>query len=292
MCLKFVYALRVDNNRTYMNEKKERVAGWFHELRDRIVDQFLAIEEEFSDSRPEIKRRTWDREGGGGGESVVIVGKVFEKAGVNFSTVYGVMDSNFACEIPGAQESGGDFWASGISVVAHMQSPFVPAVHMNTRFMCTSKSWFGGGMDLTPTYYDEDDKTTFHEGIRAACDKFNPEYYPKFKQRCDEYFYLPHRKEMRGVGGIFYDNLCTGNWEQDFAFTQEVGKCFLRVYSAIVRRNMHKTWGAEERNFQLLKRGRYVEFNLIYDRGTRFGLMTNGNPDAIMMSMPPLVRWE
>ncbi|MCU7611576.1 oxygen-dependent coproporphyrinogen oxidase [Anaplasma capra] len=275
-----------------MDAKKKRAARWFSELQDRIAGEFLAIENEFSDDIPEVKRKKWDREGGGGGESVVITGRVFEKAGVNFSVVHGVMDDNFAGEVPGAKENGGNFWASGISVVAHMQSPFVPAVHMNTRFMCTSQSWFGGGMDLTPTYYDEEDEAVFHDGVRAACDKFNSGYYSEFKRRCDEYFYLPHRKEARGVGGIFYDNLCTGDWEKDFEFTREVGECFLRVYPHIVRKNMRREWGEEERNLQLLKRGRYVEFNLIYDRGTRFGIMTGGNPDAIMMSMPPLVRWE
>ncbi|MGN7661677.1 MAG: oxygen-dependent coproporphyrinogen oxidase [Anaplasma sp.] len=275
-----------------MGRKRELAAQWFSELRDRIVAEFLAIEAEFSDHVPEVRRKKWDRSGGGGGKSVIVIGKVFEKAGANFSEVFGKMDNHFMREVPGAQESGGDFWASGVSVVAHMQSPFVPAVHMNTRFICTSKSWFGGGMDLTPMYYAEEDKDIFHNSLRATCDRFDSEYYGRFSKRCDEYFYLPHRQEARGVGGIFYDELHTGDWERDFEFTKAVGECFLRTYPTIVRRNMYRTWGGEERDFQLLKRGRYVEFNLLYDRGTRFGIMTNGNPDAVMMSMPPVVRWE
>ncbi|MDB1135713.1 oxygen-dependent coproporphyrinogen oxidase [Candidatus Anaplasma sp. TIGMIC] len=269
---------------------KEEVTKWFSLLRERIVDKFFMIESEFSDQVPTVKKRSWNRSGGGGGESVVLYGTVFEKAGVNFSTVYGKMQDGFAAEIPGAAESGGEFWASGVSVVAHMCSPFVPAVHMNTRFVCTSKGWFGGGIDLTPIYSNDDDTEFFHDSVRATCDKFNSQYYSQFKKNCDEYFYLAHRREARGVGGIFYDYL-QGDFDNDFAFTRAVGECFMEVYPAIVQKRMHQKWSEEEREYQLLKRGRYVEFNLIYDRGTRFGLMTDGDPDAIMMSMPPLVKW-
>ncbi|CAN7939940.1 unnamed protein product, partial [Ixodes pacificus] len=258
----------------------------------RIKESFLAIEAEFSDAAPVVKEKEWKRDGGGGGRFSVIYGRVFEKVGVNFSEVYGKLQGNFANEIPGLFGDKGDFWASGVSVVAHMCSPHVPAVHMNTRFICTSSSWFGGGIDLTPTYFNEEDSDLFHGSLRAMCDRFDSEYYAKFKRQCEEYFFLHHRQEPRGIGGIFYDNLCSGDWNKDFAYTKEVGECFLEVYPAIVRRNMYKMWTEEERDFQLVKRGRYVEFNLIYDRGTKFGIITRGNPDAIMMSMPPLVKWE
>ncbi|WP_249548990.1 oxygen-dependent coproporphyrinogen oxidase [Anaplasma phagocytophilum] len=273
-----------------MDGKKDLVTEWFVVLSDKIVSAFLAVEADFSDNSPVIKKRKWEREGGGGGESVIISGSVFEKAGVNFSIVHGKLKSDFAAEIPGARESNGEFWASGVSIVAHMCSPFVPAVHMNTRFICTSKSWFGGGIDLTPIYHNYDDTIFFHDALKAMCNKFDVHYYDQFKKNCDEYFYLPHRKEPRGVGGIFYDYMQTG-FERDFAFTRAVGECFLEVYPAIVRRSMHKEWSEEERDYQLIRRGRYVEFNLLYDRGTRFGLMTDGNSDAIMMSMPPLAKW-
>lgn len=273
-----------------MNEKKGKVSAWFSSIRDRIVDEFFVIESEFSDKVPAVNRRSWQREGGGGGESVILRGSVFEKAGVNFSVVHGKMGENFSAEIPGAIESGGEFWASGVSVVAHMCSPHVPAIHMNTRFICTSKSWFGGGIDLTPMYSNDDDASFFHDNLRAMCDRFDSQYYEKFRANCEEYFYLPHRKEPRGVGGIFYDYL-QKDFENDFSFTRAVGECFLSVYPAIVKKRMYKRWTEEEREYQLIKRGRYVEFNLLYDRGTRFGIMTNGDPDALMMSMPPVVKW-
>ncbi|UTO55968.1 oxygen-dependent coproporphyrinogen oxidase [Neoehrlichia mikurensis] len=252
----------------------------------------LCIEKDFSVCQPMISTNKWDRRGGGGGKYVKIYGKVFEKVGVNFSVVHGKFDDVFANEIPGALDNGGNFWASGISVVAHMQSPFIPAIHMNTRFICTSQNWFGGGIDLTPTYFNAEDENFFHTNLRTVCDKFNLDYYQKFKKQCDDYFFLHHRKESRGIGGIFFDYLNSGDWDHDFMYIKEVGKSFLEIYSVIVRKNMHKKWTTEERNFQLIKRGRYVEFNLLYDRGTKFGIMTHGNPDAIMMSMPPLVKWE
>lgn len=279
-------------------ERKDKATEWFRILRDRICATFETLELEYAGPKTDIPagrfgQKKWNREGGGGGEISLMHGRVFEKVGVNISTVHGEFSPEFRKEIPGA-EADGRFWASGISLVAHMRSPHVPAVHMNTRMLMVgdgSKSWFGGGADLTPTYPVSADTETFHAGLKATCDRFSPQYYTHFKEWCDEYFYIEHRKEPRGVGGIFYDYLDSGDWNVDFDFTKAVGLAFHDVYPIIVRRQMNKPWTTGEREFQLIRRGRYVEFNLVYDRGTRFGIMTGGNVEAILMSLPPEVKW-
>lgn len=276
-----------------MEEKKQLAEKWFRELRDKICQEFENIEDELSGSNffaGRFERKKWQREGGGGGEMSLMKGRVFEKVGVNISTVFGKFSDEFAKQIPGAEENP-EFFASGISLVAHMHSPLVPAVHFNTRFIVTSKQWFGGGGDLNPMFEIDADTKDFHNAFKDACDKHDESYYPKFKKWCDEYFFIKHRNESRGVGGIFYDYLDSGNWENDFSFTQDVGKAFLDIYPKIVRRNMFDEWTKDQREHQLIKRGRYAEFNLVYDRGTKFGLMTGGNVEAILMSLPPEAKW-
>jgi coproporphyrinogen III oxidase len=240
------------------------------------------------------RRPTEDGSDGGGGVMSVMKGRVFEKVGVNVSTVSGEFSPDFRAQIPGAAEDP-RFWASGISLVAHMQSPLVPAAHFNTRMLVTTKGWFGGGGDLTPMRLESEpaveDAAAFHAGFRAACDRHNPSFYADFKAWCDRYFYLPHRKEPRGAGGIFFDHHFTGDAEADFAFVRDVGEAFLEVYPRIIRRRMSDAWTSADREHQLIRRGRYVEFNLIHDRGTLFGLKTGGNVDAILMSLPPEVKW-
>lgn len=267
-------------------EQRIKASNWFLNLRDQICAAFEEI-----DGEGKFEQKPWQRDGGGGGVMSFMKGKVFEKVGVNISTVHGEFSKEFSKEILGADQDP-RFWASGISLVAHMCSPHVPAVHMNTRYIETTKSWFGGGADLTPMIYNEQDKIDFHHAMKNICDKHNSDYYPEFSKKADDYFYLPHRNEPRGIGGIFYDYLNSSNWDQDFSLTQDVGTGFLEIYSSLVNKHKNKTWTKEEREAQLYKRGRYVEFNLLHDRGTKFGLMTGGNTEAILMSLPPEVKWK
>ena len=266
------------------NEKKI-AQEWFRELRDQFCNKFEEID------GGKFTRKTWKHSGEGGGEMSTLKGAVFEKVGVNISTVKGEFKEDFRKQISGTEEAP-NYWASGISVVAHMQSPFVPAFHFNTRFIQTGKKWFGGGADMTPSIFNEEDVNFFHKSIENVCDKHDKKYYPDFKKQCDEYFYLPHRDEPRGVGGIFFDHLNNNDFKRDFDFIHDFGEDILKTICSIIENRKDKTWSQEEKDIQLYKRGRYVEFNLLWDRGTLFGLKTGGSTEAILMSMPPNAKWK
>lgn len=292
---------------------KARAKAWFESLRDQICAAFEAIEDEaperlYPGAPGRFEKKPWRRGGSeagnpedrGGGVAGMMRGRVFEKVGVHVSTVYGDLAPDFAKQVKGASVNP-FFWASGISLIAHMRNPHIPAAHMNTRMIATTEWWFGGGGDLNPTQKaqrreDHEDAQAFHAAYKAACDKHDPSYFPKYKKWCDDYFWLAHRNEPRGIGGIFYDHHNSGgadrdSWEQDFAFTQDVGRAFLEIYPALVRKHLHEPWTEADREEQLVQRGRYVEFNLLYDRGTMFGLKTGGNIESILSSMPPIAKW-
>jgi len=289
---------------TDLDQKKSKAKAWFENLRDQICAAFERLEDEagelYADSPPSRFEKTpWRRGDGsedhGGGVMGMLHGRVFEKAGVHTSTVHGEFSEEFRKQIPGAEEDP-RFWASGVSLIAHTRNPHAPAAHMNTRMIVTTKWWFGGGGDLNPmhpTYRDKahEDSKEFHAALKAACDAHDEDYYAKYDKWCDDYFWLAHRSEPRGVGGIFYDRLNSGDWEKDFAFTQDVGRAFLNAYSKLVAKRMDQPWTQDDREKQLVQRGRYAEYNLLYDRGTTFGLKTGGNVDSILSSLPPEAKW-
>jgi coproporphyrinogen III oxidase len=281
--------------------RKQTARSWFEELAARIVAAFEALEREapaalYPGAPGKFERTPWQRKEGGGGLMGMMRGRLFEKVGVHVSTVHGSFSPDFARQVKGAADDP-RFWSSGISLIAHMANPHVPAVHMNTRMIVTTVSWFGGGADLNPMLTaarseSHPDAVDFHARMKAACDPFDSGWYMKYKKWADEYFFLPHRGEHRGVGGIFYDHHDSGDWEKDFAFTRGVGEAFLDIYPAIVKRRWNQTWSEAERHDQAKWRGRYVEFNLLYDRGTTFGLKTGGNVESILSSMPPIAEWK
>ena len=273
-----------------LNIKKDLTSNWFKLLQDAFCNDISILE----NNKIKFKSTTWRknkyRDEGGGEYKILKDGKVFDKVGVNYSKVYGKFPKKFQKNIPGAQKDP-RFWASGISVVMHMKNPLIPAMHFNTRYICTTQQWFGGGMDVTPSKKDYLEKKDFHQSLNNMCNRHNKSYYKKYKRLCDEYFYLPHRKEARGIGGIFFDYK-KNNFEKDFKFVRDVGITFQTLFNKIIRKKIKKKWTNKDKEAQYIKRGRYTEFNLLYDRGTKFGLQTGGNVEGILMSLPPIAKWK
>jgi len=270
--------------------KQKLTSNWFKLLQDIICRDLEKIEKNKIKFKSKKWRRNKIKDEGGGEFRVLKDGKIFEKVGVNFSEVYGKFSNEMKKNIPGASKNP-NFWASGISVVIHMNNPNIPAIHFNTRFIYTSHGWFGGGMDVTPCIKDLKEEKLLHNELKKMCDRHNKNYYKKYKKWCDKYFYLPHRKEARGIGGIFFDYK-KDNWEKDFKFIRDLGVTFKMIYNSIINKKYKKKWTSKEKELQYIKRGRYVEFNLLYDRGTKFGLQTGGNTEAILMSLPPNAKWN
>ena len=272
------------------NIKKTLTKNWFRTLQDLICIEIEQIESKSIKFTSKEWLRNNNKDEGGGEYRILENGKIFDKVGVNFSEVYGKFPKNFKKKIPGAVKNP-NFWASGISVVMHMKNPHIPALHFNTRYIYTNHGWFGGGIDATPCFNDNNLKNWFHNQIKLTCNRHNKNYYNKYKKWCDKYFYLPHRKEPRGIGGIFFDYK-KNNWEKDFEFVRDLGISFKDIFGEIIKKKNKKKWSSKDKEMQYLKRGRYVEFNLLYDRGTKFGLQTGGNTEAILMSLPPLAKWK
>jgi len=270
--------------------KKNLTKNWFKTLQNLICKDIEELEGKKNIFKSKVWLRNKNKNLGGGEFRILENGKIFEKVGVNFSEVYGKFSKKFRNKIPGTNKNP-NFWASGISIVMHMKNPHVPAMHFNTRYIYTSHGWFGGGIDVTPCIKDNNLKKWFHLELRKTCNKLNKNYYKKYKKWCDNYFYLPHRKEPRGIGGIFFDYK-KKNWEKDFSFVKDVGMTFKKISKDIVKKKNKKKWTKKQKDIQYFKRGRYAEFNLLYDRGTKFGLQTNGNVEGILMSLPPLAKWK
>ena len=270
--------------------KKNLTNNWFKLLQDMFCNDIITLEKHKIKFETTIWKKNSKKDEGGGEYRILRDGRVFDKVGVNFSNVYGKFPKKFKNKILGAEKDP-KFWAAGISVVMHMKNPLIPAMHFNTRYICTTKQWFGGGIDVTPSKKDNFEKKKFHQNLKNMCDRHNKGFYNKYKKWCDDYFYLPHRKEARGIGGIFFDYK-KDNFEKDFDFVRDVGITFQVIFNQIIRNKLHKKWNDKDKEIQFIKRGRYTEFNLLYDRGTKFGLQTNGNTDGILMSLPPLAKWK
>ena len=270
--------------------RKDLTSSWFKTLQESICHSINELEKNRIKFKSTKWKRNQNKDEGGGEYRILKDGRIFDKVGVNFSKVYGKFPKHFQKQIPGAEKNP-NFWASGISVVMHMKNPLIPAMHFNTRYICTSHDWFGGGMDVTPSKKDENEKKEFHKILKKMCNRHNKKYYPKYKKWCDEYFYLPHRKEARGIGGIFFDYK-KNDFEKDFKFVREVGTTFELIFKKIIKKKLKKKWTLKDKEMQYIKRGRYAEFNLLYDRGTKFGLQTGGNVEGILMSLPPIAKWK